>query len=493
VRPSPARAQPHDTNSWLPLPDVDLLPELDDHITTAPDTAEARSAPLDVAAPPPSPARARPHDAAAWLPLPTERDLPGVEELITEAPWEARPSPARAEPHDAAAWLPLPTEDDLPPGPTAQLSDAPVKRRSRIRARTWAAGVAALVVITVVSSAFVLSQVLDGGNRVDLRVDGRRLSVETGAATVGELLRDRRVRVGPFDRVVPARTDALRDGLTVSVLRAFPITRDLDGDVQTVYTAFASPQDYVKNDLEASDRVVIRSGPQRLQSDSTIILRTRHSGTLVVDGQTVPYDIPALDVDELLAQYSIELGPEDYVLLGTGAVKRDTRLIDGNKFEVIRVGRALEHAEEQYTLADERRPDPNMNVGETRVEPGAGGVMSVTYELVHRNGTEVSRKAVSRVPVVAARPTITHYGTRADPMWDRIAACETGSNWGMQGPLYSGGLGFYNGTWDGWGGREFASNAGLASREQQIVVAERVRRDVGISGWGCARTLGYVR
>jgi hypothetical protein len=78
-------------------------------------------------------------------------------------------------------------------------------------------------------------------------------------------------------------------------------------------------------------------------------------------------------------------------------------------------------------------------------------------------------------------------------MWDRIAACETGSNWGMQGQSYSGGLGIYNGTWDAWGGREFASNAGLASREQQIVVAERIRRDVGISGWGCARVLGYVR
>jgi hypothetical protein len=63
----------------------------------------------------------------------------------------------------------------------------------------------------------------------------------------------------------------------------------------------------------------------------------------------------------------------------------------------------------------------------------------------------------------------------------------------MVGPVFSGGLGFYNGTWDQFGGREFASNAGYATREEQIIVAERVRSSVGISGWGCAHVLGYVR
>lgn len=69
--------------------------------------------------------------------------------------------------------------------------------------------------------------------------------------------------------------------------------------------------------------------------------------------------------------------------------------------------------------------------------------------------------------------------------WDAIARCETGGNWSMQGPRFSGGLGFYNGSWNAFGGREFASNAGQASREQQIIVAERIRARYGLSGWGC--------
>lgn len=69
--------------------------------------------------------------------------------------------------------------------------------------------------------------------------------------------------------------------------------------------------------------------------------------------------------------------------------------------------------------------------------------------------------------------------------WDGIARCETGSNWNMQGDTYSGGVGFANSTWDGFGGRQFASNAGAATKEQQIIVAERVYRRYGLSGWGC--------
>src|SRR5262249_28732647 len=125
VRPSPARAEPHDEQSWFPLPATDALPELDDHIATSPAATEGRSAPrADDAGAPPSPARARPHDPTTWLPLPTPDELdelPSIEELLT-SPWEAPPSPARAEAHDPATWLPLPEPDALPSAETAGAS-----------------------------------------------------------------------------------------------------------------------------------------------------------------------------------------------------------------------------------------------------------------------------------------------------------------------------------------------------------------------------------
>ena len=77
-----------------------------------------------------------------------------------------------------------------------------------------------------------------------------------------------------------------------------------------------------------------------------------------------------------------------------------------------------------------------------------------------------------------------------DSVWDRIAACETQGNWSMQGPSFSGGVGFANNTWSSFGGNEFAPNAGQATREQQIIVAERVRARVGMGAWGCAKRVG---
>ena len=77
-----------------------------------------------------------------------------------------------------------------------------------------------------------------------------------------------------------------------------------------------------------------------------------------------------------------------------------------------------------------------------------------------------------------------------DSIWDRIAACETQGDWSMRGPSFSGGVGFANSTWSSFGGTEFAPNAGQATREQQIIVAERVRAKVGMGAWGCAKRLG---
>ena len=77
-------------------------------------------------------------------------------------------------------------------------------------------------------------------------------------------------------------------------------------------------------------------------------------------------------------------------------------------------------------------------------------------------------------------------------MWDDIAECESGGNWAINtGNGYYGGLQFLGSTWQNYGGGDFAARADLATREQQIVVAERIRDDVGYGAWpACTRRLG---
>jgi LysM repeat protein len=74
-------------------------------------------------------------------------------------------------------------------------------------------------------------------------------------------------------------------------------------------------------------------------------------------------------------------------------------------------------------------------------------------------------------------------------VWDRLAQCESGGNWGINtGNGYSGGLQFSQGTWSANGGTGSASSA---SRAEQIRVAERVRASQGWGAWpACSARLG---
>jgi hypothetical protein len=71
-----------------------------------------------------------------------------------------------------------------------------------------------------------------------------------------------------------------------------------------------------------------------------------------------------------------------------------------------------------------------------------------------------------------------------DGEWDQVARCESGGNWAINtGNGYQGGLQFTRGTWAAHGGGEFAPSANMASRDQQIAVAERVLATQGRSAW----------
>jgi len=68
--------------------------------------------------------------------------------------------------------------------------------------------------------------------------------------------------------------------------------------------------------------------------------------------------------------------------------------------------------------------------------------------------------------------------------WDAVARCESGGNWHINtGNGFYGGLQFDYGTWQSNGGGAYASRADLASREQQIDIANRVFAARGRSPW----------
>ncbi|MFF3730215.1 transglycosylase family protein [Streptomyces sp. NPDC002476] len=78
--------------------------------------------------------------------------------------------------------------------------------------------------------------------------------------------------------------------------------------------------------------------------------------------------------------------------------------------------------------------------------------------------------------------------------WDRVAECESGGSWSADfGNGSYGGLQLTPETWKAYGGEAYAPRADLASRSQQIAVAEKILGDRGPQAWpSCAPLSGLA-
>jgi uncharacterized protein YabE (DUF348 family) len=506
------------------VPDLDELPSIEVMLgdTCEPD-ADADVEVIDLTAieavVSPSPARAEPHDAAAWLPLPDDVDvLPSVHALLDPHPEHqaevvaeaealvaealavaeasAAPSPARAEAPEPATWLPLPSPEELRPVTHLLEEGPPVgttprrRRRHRFLPAPRVLIVAVLVVLTALGGAWIAQQAAGPSDaQVTFVVDGARQQVRTDADSVGALLQAAHVELGSGDVVVPSATSALHDGMHVDVLRAFPVTVDVDGKVRNVRTVESSADKLAKQ-MKLGKLTAVRNNPGRLAAGATVVFRTRVSGSLTVDDQKVTFDSPSRTVDELLESYHVKLVGEDYV-----TPSPETVLHDGDAVAVTRVGAETSQSTRTIPFDTVEQDDPTLPIGQTRIlQDGKDGTMTVTYRQLVENGQKGEKQVVSEVPTVEPQPKIIGIGSYANPKWDQLAECESGGRWDTvdsapAANAFDGGLGIFRGTWKAFGGDEFAPNAGLATREQQIIVGMRIYEKYGWDSWGCANNV----
>jgi hypothetical protein len=86
---------------------------------------------------------------------------------------------------------------------------------------------------------------------------------------------------------------------------------------------------------------------------------------------------------------------------------------------------------------------------------------------------------------------LTGSAEAGDHNWDGVAECESGGDWNINtGNGYQGGLQFSRSTWAAYGGLAYAPRADLATKGQQIAVAERTLAGQGAGAWPtCGRHL----
>jgi len=339
---------------------------------------------------------------------------------------------------------------------------------------------------------------------VTLSVDGKPKHVRVFGDTVGDVLSAEGIHLKSRDLVAPGVDEKIDDGAKIAVIYSKPVKLTVDGKTTTRYVTATDVEGALEQlgTVYADARLSMSRGMSLDRSGNALKVITAKKLRFEIAGHKLrTREVPALTVSDALSSLHVRVDPKDIVKPALGS-----KVHSGEKIVFTNVASKLVHVKhETYGVDKITREDPSAMEGtSTVVRDGHAGTRDATYRVVRHNGKVVRRVLVNAHVLDKAVPEIVEVGTKKAPvvatsggggginlanaaMWDRIAACESGGNWSINtGNGYYGGLQFDSGTWLSNGGGDFAPRADLASRAEQITVANRVYASRGLSPWGCA-------
>lgn len=357
-------------------------------------------------------------------------------------------------------------------------------------------------VIASLAVGGVTAQQLKKDITVDL--NGEHISLATFSRDVDGVLRQAGVNVGEKDLVYPAPSETVADNDTVTVRTSKQVSVVIDGVKKDVTTNAITVEELFSqlNDVPAalsSASLNVEKGARIPAEGMALDVVTPKIISLTTGDKTVFTQIAAATVADVLKERGIDVDADDVVMpaLDT-AVSKDMNIkvdkVDSREEKI------TEKFDEPATYVDDAE---QLEGEETVVNPGTQGERTVTRKIVTVNGVETANEVVNEeiiTPGVAAtikrgtkKPTTASAAAVASgSVWDQLAQCESGGNWSINtGNGFTGGLQFVDSTWLGLGGGVYAPQAYLATREQQIAIAEKVLAAQGWGAWpACTAKLG---
>lgn len=360
----------------------------------------------------------------------------------------------------------------------------------------------------LVLCALVVGLVAFVGNNktITLNVDGKVSSVQTFGGTVGQVVKSANLELNPADRVSPAIDASVKNGTVINVNKAKEVKVSLDGAEKTVNTTARDVAGLVTElGVASASAVSVPKDAQLSVAGSYVSISTPKTVSILADGQVDTATTTAATVGKVLEDAGLTLGANDRTSQPANA-----HVVNNMVIKVSRVDNSQTSVTtEDVPFETVTRESAELLKGEKEVtQEGAPGELEKTFKLVLVDGREASRTLVSEtvaVQPVAEKVTVgtkpkpaaqaasagTNTGAAApammnEAMWDKIAQCESGGNWSINtGNGYYGGLQFDIRTWIGAGGGAYAPNASLATKAQQIDIANRVYAQRGLQPWGC--------
>lgn len=384
---------------------------------------------------------------------------------------------------------------------------------------------------------------------VALSVDGETSTVHSFGGTVADVLDKQGIELGAHDVVTPSAETPVDDGQTIVVRYGRKLTLTVDGKEREYWTTATNVGDALKElgIRNSGDAVLSASRSKAIGRDGLDLeMSTPKDIKLVVGGKRTTATVTARTVQEALREAEVRFDSDDRIKPGAKTVVKDGMTIRVDEMDA----RSTQRTEavpfrtivkkdasltvgttkvEREGVAGERRSTYRDTVKNGKVVSSERTSSKITKQPVHKvviEGTKAkpapkpaptstpksstpkssSSSSSSSTPKSASssssstpkststptsEPTKSSSSSGLDTsraaMWDRIAQCESTGNWSINtGNGYYGGLQFDSRTWLGSGGGDFAPRADLATREEQITVANRVYAQRGLQPWGCA-------
>jgi uncharacterized protein YabE (DUF348 family) len=356
-----------------------------------------------------------------------------------------------------------------------------------------------LVGATLLALTFAGGFAVAAHKTVTLNVDGTQMTVATMKSRVIDVVKENGFDVGERDDLYPAANESVHQSDSIVLRRSRPLQISLDGEnsrevwttASTVQEALAQLRMTDKAPAAASrgSRVPLAGMSLPVVSAKTVLLNDA--------GATRTLHLAAPNVAGLLEAAGVPLEQKDAVVPPAWSP-----VTDGMQVQVTRI--RVEKVTERVPLPPNNKqiPDATLNISRQVVEdPGTPGTQDVTFAVSKVNGAETGRLRVANVVIDPARDGVLRIGakpgTEVPPVingaqWDSLSRCEAGGNWAINtGNGFYGGVQFDQNTWERQGGLRYAPRADLATREEQIAIAEVTRARQGWGAWPvCSGRIG---
>lgn len=347
----------------------------------------------------------------------------------------------------------------------------------------------------------------NGERLITIHDSGRDRGILTKAATLRQAFKEAGVRIDESDLVEPGLDEKLvATNYEVNVYRARLVTI-VDGPVQrSVVSPYRTAKQIVQQaGMTLRDEDIAEMGaPTDMVAQGTGIRLTITRATeftFVLYGKKTTAYTQAKTVGDMLKEKKITLGEKDRL-----SVAQEATITAGMKVELWRDGKQTVTRDEKIPFEVEKIEDADHEVGYRKIKtPGVKGEKTVTYEIVMKNGKEVSRKKIQSVTTKKPEKQVEIVGTKVEGPEQiiakiraaasakgidaqrvlLIAQCESGFNPRSDSGYYKGLFQQDPSYWPGRAAKYGYSGASYFDVDAQIGVATSMMAGGGWSHWGC--------